>query len=262
MDGTHTEPRQIIDQNMIDTLAQVTRSGHDVGIVTGSPMNYMEEQIGPLLSAQYSEIDRYHLLPCNGIEYTFWENGISNATVGNTMAEELGTSNFQNLMAALVHLQAEVSKTMLDRGLSLTGNFIQYRGGLINWCPIGRNATQPQRAAFVNFDQTTNFRNEYCRLIKKWLSWAGLEDKMTVVKGGSTSFDIYPAGWDKTYALTWFGDYECWFVGDKCHPGGNDQQIYELLQKNGKAFETTGPNQTIEIIDNILNTLGPDSSAG
>ena len=80
--------------------------------------------------------------------------------------------------------------------------------------------------------------------------------------GGSTSFDIYTTGWDKTYCLTWFGDRICWFVGDKCKEGGNDKQLYDTLVKSGRAFESTGPEDTEAIIKGILKTLSPDSSAG
>ena len=66
--------------------------------------------------------------------------------------------------------------------------------------------------------------------------------------GGDTSFDIYPTGWDKTYALKYFENRTCWFVGDRCSPGGNDYEIYELLKKSNRAFQTSNPIQTGWII--------------
>jgi phosphomannomutase len=72
--------------------------------------------------------------------------------------------------------------------------------------------------------------------------------------GGNTSFDIYPIGWDKTYALTHFeqGKWDFWFVGDRCSFGGNDYEIFNLLKPKQRAFETGSPEETVEIIDNYI----------
>ena len=77
---------------------------------------------------------------------------------------------------------------------------------------------------------------------------------VTVKLGGNTSFDIYPVGWDKTYALNHFdkSKWEFWFVGDRCGIEGNDYEIFELLKDSGRSFETGGPEETIEIIENYI----------
>ena len=45
------------------------------------------------------------------------------------------------------------------------------------------------------------------------------------------------------------------FVGDRCSPDGNDYEIYEHLAPAGRSFETSGPEETIEIIDIHLYRL-------
>mgnify|MGYP000902032089 CR=1 FL=1 len=74
---------------------------------------------------------------------------------------------------------------------------------------------------------------------------------VTVKLGGNTSFDIYPAGWDKTYALKHFPEtmWKHYFVGDRCGPDGNDFELFNYLNKSGTAWETSGPEETIEIIE-------------
>ena len=64
-----------------------------------------------------------------------------------------------------------------------------------------------------------------------------ISDNVEIKLGGETSYDVYPKGWDKTFALQHFEGYQCWFVGDRCGNGGNDQTIYERLRVNGRSFE-------------------------
>jgi len=92
--------------------------------------------------------------------------------------------------------------------------------------------------------------------LKEYLTEKDID--ITVKFGGDTSFDIYPNGWDKTYALRHFagGEWNFWFVGDRCYENGNDYEIFEYLKETGRAFETGGPEETIEIIDfHILRDL-------
>lgn len=53
---------------------------------------------------------------------------------------------------------------------------------------------------------------------------------VTVKLGGETSFDIFPHGWDKTFALSYFPEYEVYFLGDRCGENGNDKEIFDVLQ--------------------------------
>ena len=271
MDGTLTEARQLIQEPMINQLIEVMSLGLEVGIVTGSPENYVQEQLGPFLEKVSSMQGEYvplqllkklHILPCNGTEYIYYDDSGRNEIVPETMISELGENNFYELTAALISLQAEVLGQLKINDLALTGDFIQCRGPMINWCPIGRNANLEQRQDFHQYDLKSNFRQEYANILSGWLEYKGLSEKVTVALGGSTSFDIYPTGWNKTYATTWFGEHTCWFIGDKCQKGGNDYHLYELLRKHNRGYETSGPEETIKITKEILNTLSPGSSAG
>ena len=89
--------------------------------------------------------------------------------------------------------------------------------------------------------------------IKNYLIAGG--NQMTVALGGSTSFDIYPNGWNKTYGLKHYKDEDIFFVGDRCQPGGNDWHIHETLKSNNAAWETTGPEHTIQIIKELIESL-------
>ena len=73
---------------------------------------------------------------------------------------------------------------------------------------------------------------------------------ITVKLGGDTSFDIYPRGWDKTYALRHFDDRNIWFVGDRAHsPKGNDYEIFQAC--GARSYHTSVPEETRDIVDSI-----------
>jgi phosphomannomutase len=130
---------------------------------------------------------------------------------------------------------------------------------MINWCPIGRNANHAQRQEFVELDKSispTMRKREIGKITHKVN--LRCKNKVVVKLGGETSFDIYPEGWDKTYALKHFSDYTCWFVGDRCSEDGNDKEIYDELLKDRRAFATTGTSKTALIINKIIEEIKND----
>ena len=245
MDGTLTEARGKFNTELLLTLRKLAEFA-DIGIVTGSDINYVNEQMIKLI--KFSEL-RFitHLLPCNGTKYykppssNDEDYSLSNSTC---MSKELNPDCLKELFKIITSLQAEACYYPIP----LTGHFINYRGSMINWCPIGRNANSQQRQAFIKFDTENNFRASLASKLNTKINLL-CPGKVTVKLGGDTSFDIYPTGWDKTYALKYFKNRTCWFVGDRCSPGGNDYEIYELLKKSNRAFQTSNPMQTGWIIN-------------
>ncbi len=83
---------------------------------------------------------------------------------------------------------------------------------MINWCPIGRNATNSDRNSFTQFDKSSGVSSFRRTLLKNLVEeFENSRIPVTVKLGGETSFDIYPNGWDKTFALTHFPDHEVYF---------------------------------------------------
>ena len=85
---------------------------------------------------------------------------------------------------------------------------------MINWCPIGRNATSNDREKFSNFDKsfgTSTFRRTVLEQMREEFSNAQIPVEIKL--GGETSFDIYPEGWDKTFAMQHFPDSKIYFLG-------------------------------------------------
>ena len=51
VDGTLTEPRQRINKQMIDSLRELSFNT-EIGLLTGSGLDYIKEQLWPLLADQ------------------------------------------------------------------------------------------------------------------------------------------------------------------------------------------------------------------
>ncbi len=99
------------------------------------------------------------------------------------------------------------------------GTFIEYRTGLINVSPIGRNCSQEERDAFEKYDHEHQVRKEFIDKLKQEFPDLGVKYSI----GGQISFDVFPIGWDKTYCLRFLKDYDkIIFFGDKTYEGGND----------------------------------------
>ena len=76
---------------------------------------------------------------------------------------------------------------------------------------------------------------------------------LTYSIGGQISFDVFPVGWDKRYALQHVekeGFKEIHFFGDKTHKGGNDHEIYEDPRTIGHAV--TCPEDTMKIVNELF----------
>jgi len=250
MDGTLTEARQAFSRNLSSPLWDLAKIA-DVGIVTGSDLNYVKEQMSSIIDV-HSIRYRLHLLPCNGTKHLVPPTSSSEDHTSIhevSMEKELGKSNYTNLMGILLRLQAEMS----EFDIPLTGHFISARGSMINWSPMGRNADDKQRSRFKKFDKKYNFRYQFYQRLLGRLKEEEINN-VTVKLGGDTSFDIYPTGWDKTYALRHFSGRNVWFVGDRARsPKGNDYEIFQAC--GSRSFHTSGPEQTIEVIREITKSI-------
>ncbi len=253
MDGTITPPREKISREIVRKLVELSRVA-DIGIVTGSGYDYLIQQckdmwyeIGTVPSSSIT------LLPCNGTQvYTPDQTGRFSISHKVDMRQELGDDVLDTVMNCLAHMQ--FIHVCNRPPHPLTGHFISYRGSMINWCPVGRNANSEQREAFIKFDTETGSRLSAKDKIQKYLMVHDI-DNVTLALGGSTSIDIFPTGWDKTYALQHFPGRACWFVGDSCDTNGNDRTIYEALLQKDRAFSTESPDETALIIDKIIGLI-------
>lgn len=250
MDGTLTPPRKKMDPQILEKLKELSAFA-TIGIVTGSDFEYVAQQCTPLLQSQNFPVEKLELFPCNGTKhYRSDSDGKFELVHDVNMIDEIGQEEYNYIIQSLLGFQIVISVT---HDLPYTGTFFQYRGSMLNWCPVGRSAGPSERDAWISLDKEKNVRKHFLNELNQVIEKRGV--KVSAALGGSTSVDIYPEGWDKTYVLNHLEDCsKIYFVGDMCMPGGNDFALYDFLESSGNAFKTTGPECTSQIIDKIISS--------
>ena len=177
-----------------------------------------------------------------------YENRKEKVVYSTSMEEEIGTKDYRDIIYMLIENQLRIKRTLYGKIVPLTGNFIDCRGSMINWCPIGRNATNDDRKKWVALDQKHNIRNNFIDCYFR----APIYESVEVKLGGSTSFDIFPKGWDKTYWLKFVeNDFDkIYFYGDRTMEGGNDYEIF--MDNRTESFTVTGPEDTLNKINEFI----------
>lgn len=212
---------------MLDFLKQL-REKVFIGMVGGSDLKKQREQLGD------GVLDMF--------DYTFSENGLV-AYEGNSLIAEaslvghLGETRLQQLINYILKYVAELDIPVKR------GTFIEFRKGMLNVSPIGRNCSQQERCDFEVYDKDAKVRETMVAALQKEFADFGL----TYSIGGQISFDVFPTGWDKTYALQFVDDKfeHIHFFGDKTYKGGNDYEIYESERTIGHVVKN--PQETMDI---------------
>ena len=247
MDGTLTPARKKINFEMLSALEKLQRAGWEIGIISGSDYEYIEQQCDLLFDLSPIDVAKIHFLPCNGTKYyknfkKVWEYD---------MRSNLGSEFMTELYKKLIGWQNNIVSMYLE--VPLTGNFFQMRGSVLNWCPIGRNAMNIDRKKWQEIDSIFTIRKVYIDQFNSEFN----SEEITIKLGGETSFDIYPKGWNKTFPLDKkpFIEYDkIYFAGDRCYKNGNDEEIYNFLKKEKycNAFQVNKPKDTIELIEKVI----------
>jgi len=234
-------PRQKVAPWM-DKFLQDTRKKVPVALVGGSDIGKVVEQMGESLE----EV-------CGKFDYVFSENGLVAYKAGKlfsstTIQDHIGEEKLQRFIN---HCFAYMSKIILP---VKRGNFVEFRKGMLNICPIGRSCSQTERLQFADYDKEHRIREKFIEDLRKNfpVSEFGLQFSI----GGQISIDVFPVGWDKTYCLQYLvkdGYTTIHFFGDKTQPGGNDHEIFEDSRTIGHSVSS--PEDTKAVVETVLASL-------
>lgn len=233
VDGTLTPPRKTETSDMKDILAKARAVGYTIGVVGGSDFVKQKEQLGATILEDF--------------DYVFSENGLLAYKNGhefhrNSLLKALGNDRVKAFVKKCLRLIADMDIPVQR------GTFVEFRNGMFNVSPIGRNCSQEERDEFEQYDKAHHVRKLMIEDLKK----AFPDYPLAYSIGGQISFDVFPHGWDKTYCLQFVEKEfsEIHFFGDKTSEGGNDYEIYNDSRTIGHAV--TSYKDTIAILEKII----------
>lgn len=232
IDGTLTPSRLVAPPEIVECLKEACKY-FDLGIVGGSDRAKQIEQLGACADL---------------FRWAFPENGTVAMENGKIFAQEsianfFGEERLQEIINFCLRYIADLNIPVKR------GNFLEYRNGLMNASPIGRNCSQKEREAFAELNKTEKILEKFAEALTE--KFAHYDIYVSV--GGQISIDIFPKGWDKTYCLRFVDQkYEqIHFFGDKIHKGGNDIEIYSHPRVIGHS-SVEGPKKTVEEVNALV----------
>ena len=178
VDGTLTVPRNRITPDMAEFLQEARKHSY-IGTIGGSDLVKQQEQLGENLLQEW--------------DYVFAENGLVAHKGGKLIAVQslkdyLGEDKLKKIINFILHYIADLDIPVKR------GTFIEFRNGMLNVSPIGRNCSQSERDAFEVYDKEHKVREKMVEVLKAQFA----DFDLTYSIGGQISMDIFPRGWDKT----------------------------------------------------------------
>ena len=140
---------------MLDLLSRL-RQKCTIGYVGGSDFNKQQEQLGRPAGVDVREL----------FDFCFPENGLtayklSEPLPSTSFIKWLGEDKYKTLVRWLLHYIADLDVPVKR------GTFVEFRNGMINVSPIGRNASQSERDAYEKFDKERGVREKMVSDLKK-----------------------------------------------------------------------------------------------
>ncbi|KAE8444990.1 Phosphomannomutase 1 [Mollisiaceae sp. DMI_Dod_QoI] len=244
VDGTLSLARKSASPEMVALLAAL-RQKVAIGSVGGSDLAKQQEQLGTSNRPVTTMFD-----------FCFAENGLTAYKMGEPLASHsfikwLGEPKYKELVNFILHYIAD-----LDIPIK-RGTFVEFRNGMINVSPIGRNASYEERLEYQKYDIEHKIRETFVGILREKFADLGL----TYSIGGQLSFDVFPTGWDKTYCLQHLENEAkqpggvqfttIHFFGDKTFKGGNDYEIYSDPRTVGHSVKD--PDDTLAQVKKLFN---------
>ena len=237
MDGTITDPRQPIDDDMLNTLKSIKPSIKKY-LITGSDISKIEEQIPNNVLLNLFE----RVYSCNGTRVYNCNLDMDDETQPElpelihkvSLTDYYSEADINHIISVLLRVAFETHTKIK------TGTFVEWRDSQINFSVIGRNCTTDQRADYVRWDKKSGERKKIVDKLRNEFQGWGLSFRL----GGQISIDVTREGWDKSYAFKNMNETpdQCVFFGDKICTDGND---FDIAMKCHKYHNVEGPADSI-----------------
>ena len=143
-------------------LLHALRQKVAIGYVGGSDLAKQQEQLGT------SEIPVTTMF-----DFCFAENGLTAYKMGVPLASHsfikwLGEEKYKELVKFVLHYIADLDIPVKR------GTFIEFRNGMVNISPVGRNASVQERNDFNAYDQEHKVREKLVGILREKFADLGL----------------------------------------------------------------------------------------
>ncbi|EGI70004.1 Phosphomannomutase 2 [Acromyrmex echinatior] len=160
VDGTLTEPQQPISSSFEKFLLETVKKEFDIAVIGGSDLNKIQKQLG-----SGNLFEKY--------KYVFAENGLIAFKNGKALPSQmiqdiLGEDSLQDFINFTLRYISEL-KLPFKRG-----TFIEFRTGMLNISPVGRNCSKKEREQFYEYDNEHHIREKFIQVLKKEFPDLGL----------------------------------------------------------------------------------------
>jgi phosphomannomutase len=147
---------------MLSLLATL-RKKVAIGFVGGSNFAKQQEQLGDPAKVPVTTL----------FDFCFSENGLTAYKLGEPLASTsfinwLGEEKYKELVKFILHYIAD-----LDIPIK-RGTFIEFRNGMINVSPIGRNASNEERQEYEVYDKAHKIRETFVDALREKFADLGL----------------------------------------------------------------------------------------
>lgn len=138
-----------------------------IGFVGGSDLAKQQEQLGT------------QSIPVTTLfDFCFAENGLTAYRMGAPLASHsfikwIGEDSYKKLVKFILHYVADLDIPVKR------GTFVEFRNGMINVSPIGRNASVQERNEYEKFDLEHKVREKFVQAIKQEFPDLGLTYALT-----------------------------------------------------------------------------------
>tara|TARA_R110000822_G_scaffold194194_1_gene332471 strand:- start:5338 stop:6042 length:705 start_codon:yes stop_codon:yes gene_type:complete len=225
VDGTLTPSRGRINKHFGAWFGEFCES-NDVYLVTGSDRPKTIEQVGIGLYAKCKRVYQ-----CSG----------NDVYEQDTLVHRAEVDWHKDVYKFLEDCLAEEDFSIA------TGNHIEQRPGMINYCLVGRNANTQERQAFMTWERDRGSRHRTAAAFNK----AFPQYQASIA--GETGIDIVLRGAHKGQIIEDFDFSDnVHFFGDKIDPGGNDYELALAVDERcGIVYDVSNWKDTWEYLKEI-----------
>ena len=237
IDGTLCEPKLEVKENMVQQLKNLSEMKDiELACVTCNNMENAKRELKdsfPYFSDYYTE---------NGVVTYDKDQKIVQQ---GSMKELLGKEKYDTLIKYFYDYIETIDVPFK------IGNYLDERSAVINVSAVGNPVTLEQREQMRVWESEKHPIEKFRKACEEKF---GKEYGLRFTKGGIKSFDVFPAGWDKTYCLKFIkekGFDNIIFFGDNTYPGGADYDL-AINENITRGISVKGPEDTIKKINEIL----------